>query len=406
MAKLKKHPTKFPGVRFYESDKRPKCNGKPDRYFSVRYRLDGKLKEEGLGWLSEGWTADKANQERAKLTTARATGEGPRTLAKKKQIQQQKEAEARVEEERQQRIRMTFGEAWEVYKHQAKANKSARSFKREDALYRLWIKPVIGKLPLVDVRPLHLEKIKRTMFKEDRSAASVRYAFAVVRQVFNHCIKNSMFDGDNPTAQVQFPKQDNRRIRFLSTDEAKNLLQELEAREQRVYQMALLSLDCGLRRGEIFNLTWGDIDLNRKTLTLRDTKNNRNRTAYLTTRTADMLFSMEWQEPNVPVFPGTQSAKIKAISKRFLASVKSLGLNDGIDDPRQKVVFHTLRHTYASRLVENGVSLYTVKELMGHCTITMTERYAHLADNTLKGTVDILDRLNASEGNGQVAVAK
>jgi site-specific recombinase XerD len=67
-------------------------------------------------------------------------------------------------------------------------------------------------------------------------------------------------------------------------------------------------------------------------------------------------------------------------------------LNKGIEDKRQRVVFHTLRHTYASWLVENGVDLYTVKELMGHKNLAMTERYSHLGQNTLKAAVQKLER--------------
>ncbi len=66
--------------------------------------------------------------------------------------------------------------------------------------------------------------------------------------------------------------------------------------------------------------------------------------------------------------------------------MKSLELNDGIDDPRQKVVFHTLCHTYAS-----GVDLYTAQRLMGHSTISMTERYSHLALDHLKKAVGMLE---------------
>ncbi len=69
----------------------------------------------------------------------------------------------------------------------------------------------------------------------------------------------------------------------------------------------------------------------------------------------------------------------------------SIGMNNGVTDRRQKVVFHTLRHTYASWLVEQGVDLYTVKELTGHGTLAMTERYSHLALDTLRRAVRTLE---------------
>ena len=394
MAKLKKHGTRFPGVRYYESEKRVSYRGRPDRYYSIRYRVDGKLKEEGLGWASEGWNPEKANQERAKLTAARAVGDGPRTLAGKKELQRKQEAAAEAKEIQRRRDQRTFTEVWARYCSDAQQNKSTRSVKREDSLYRLWVSPVIGKMTLPNIRPLNLEKIKRDMLKAGRSAASIRYALAVVRQVFNFAIKNNLFDGTNPTSKVDFPRQDNRRMRFLSQEEGDALLAALEKLDVRVYQMALLSLDCGLRRGEIFNLAWGDVDLRHGTVLLRDTKNRRNRVIYMTSRVSKMLAGLEAAGPSVPVFPGSDNTLTKAISRKFLSAIGELGLNDGVEDPRHRVVFHTLRHTYASRLAENGISLYTIKELMGHCTLAMTERYAHLNNAALQKTATLLDQIN------------
>ena len=82
---------------------------------------------------------------------------------------------------------------------------------------------------------------------------------------------------------------------------------------------------------------------------------------------------------------------LESVSKAFFRAVEDLGFNKDIEDRRQKVVFHTLRHTYASWLVERGADLYTVKELMGHKTLAMTERYSHLGENTLKQAVSRLD---------------
>ena len=78
------------------------------------------------------------------------------------------------------------------------------------------------------------------------------------------------------------------------------------------------------------------------------------------------------------------------ISDQYYRIVDRL-FNQNIDDPREKVVFHTCRHTYASWLVMAGVDLYTVKELMGHDTIEMTMRYAHLAPNKFKAAIAALN---------------
>ena len=67
--------------------------------------------------------------------------------------------------------------------------------------------------------------------------------------------------------------------------------------------------------------------------------------------------------------------------------VKALSLNDGITDPRDRVVFHTLRHTFASWLAIQGTPIYTIKELMGHKTLAMTERYSHLIPDAKRQAV-------------------
>jgi site-specific recombinase XerD len=82
--------------------------------------------------------------------------------------------------------------------------------------------------------------------------------------------------------------------------------------------------------------------------------------------------------------------KIVQISKTFKRTVDEL-FNKGVDDPRERVFFHSLRHTYASWLVMEGVDLYRVKELLGHKDLTMTQRYSHLAPDSLRGAVNILE---------------
>jgi site-specific recombinase XerD len=91
------------------------------------------------------------------------------------------------------------------------------------------------------------------------------------------------------------------------------------------------------------------------------------------------------------VFPSRTGEKITEVSRTFDRVVVALGFNSGVTDLRHKIVFHTLRHTYASWLVMSGVDLYTVQRLMGHSTIAMTERYSHLAPNHLKKAVSTFE---------------
>ncbi|OCC16577.1 Integrase [Dissulfuribacter thermophilus] len=113
---------------------------------------------------------------------------------------------------------------------------------------------------------------------------------------------------------------------------------------------------------------WADIDLQNEIIHVKDPKSGISRPVYMTPQVKDML--LERLPENVDlsslIFPGKNGKKKKLISKTFFRIVHKLGFNDGITDPRDKVVFHTLRHTFASWLAIKGIPIYTIKELMGH----------------------------------------
>lgn len=383
--------SQYPGVRYREHETR-KHGVQKDKYFVIRYYLDGKRKEESLGWSSQGWTVQKAAEHLAELKKAARTGEGERTLAEKRA---KAEAKRKAEEERkaqEQRDNITFADFWhDTYFPQAKHDKTERSWKREDQLARLWILPVIGKKPMRKVSPMDLERIKKNMADAGRSPRSIQYCLATIRQAFNTARRLDLFTGDNPVSKIKQPKVENRRLRFLSQNEANTLLEALAEYSPQVHDMALLSLHCGLRAAEVFNLEWSDIDLEAGLVRLRNTKNGRTRYAHMTEAVRAMFRQRGPGQKDELVFPAKGGGKIEQISNSFDLAVKSIGLNDGMADKRDRVVFHTLRHTFASWLVMRGVSLYTVKEVMGHQSLAMTERYAHLAPDVMKETVAAME---------------
>ncbi len=94
------------------------------------------------------------------------------------------------------------------------------------------------------------------------------------------------------------------------------------------------------------------------------------------------------------VFPGKNGKKRKQMSKTFERTVEKLGFNDGVQDRRQKLTFHSCRHTCASWLVQAGIPLFTVKEIMGHSTIALTGRYSHLAPSAFQQTAEAIEAAN------------
>ena len=367
----------FPGVRTKECIR----NNKKDVYFSIRYTRNGKQYEESIGYKSEGFTAAQAYEILSELKRDIKTGKALSLKEKAEQREQEKIAN--------EAANMTFSELFEEYYQPHIQNKDKKStYDREVHLYKKWLKPVLGGVKLNLISRISLIRLLQPMEKKRLSNRTKNYAIALTRQVFNFAIRNELFAGDNPAARFdELKKEDNRRMKFLSDEELNNLLEELKKHSYSVYLMALISADCGLRAGEIFKLTWADVSLEEKMLFLRDTKNGKNRFAYMTNRVAEEFSKLTQGEGNEFVFQSKAGGKIYHVSRTFERAVKALGLNDGITDRRQKVVFHSLRHTFASRLVQRRVSLYEVKELLGHSDIAMTQRYSHLANETLRQAV-------------------
>ena len=231
------------------------------------------------------------------------------------------------------------------------------------------------------------------MKEAKRAPRSIEYALAVIRQAFNRAKEWGIYQGDNPTCKVKKPRVDNKRIRFLSPDEARMLLEECKKRSRQLYEMCLLSLYCGLQAGEIFNLTWQDIDLKNELIQIKDPKNKTNRVAYMNDEAKAMFEAKKEGEPNELVFKDRKGKKIKEISNTFNKVVNALGFNENVKDPRDRVVFHTLRHTFASWLAIGGVPIYTIKDLLGHKNLTMTERYSHLIPDTKRQAVKVLGNI-------------
>ena len=377
-----------PGIRYREHPTR-RHGVKLDRYWTIFYKLDGKTKTEALGWSSQGFNEKKTVAILSELQENQRRGTGPRTLSEKRKLEYERREAERKEQERQEKEDITFGQFYEdTYKPILERDKKPGSIKAEKILFEKWIKPVIGKKSFKDILALDFERIKKNMQDSKKSPSSIKYAFAVSRQIWNMASRDRLIARESPTKNVKTPKIDNRRTRFLTHDEADLLLENLAEKSQQIHDMAILSLHTGMRASEIFKLTWGNVDVSQSLIQIMDAKGG-SRTAHMTDEVLKMFKRLKKGRPgpNTLVFKDRNGKRIKQISNSFDRAVNDLGLNDGATDHRQKVLFHTLRHTFASWLVQNGETLYTVQKLMGHASIAMTERYAHLAPDTLKTAV-------------------
>ena len=375
------------GIRFKEHHERK--NGiKPDRYFSIYYRVDGKQHEQGVGWGSEGMTVEKAMSILNELKGNQRQGAGPVTLKEKRELENARKKEEARQKAIEEKENISFIDFFEnVYLPVTRTSKKPLSVAKEEQHVKNWIKPAIGNLPLKELKKQHIELIKNRLLEAGRTSRTVQYVLATIRQTWNAARFEGFVSGDSPTRSVKLPKVDNRRQRYLTPDECESLLTALKPHSEHVYFISVLSLDTGMRFSEIANLERQDINIFAESLFLRDTKSGRNRTVFMTDRVKELFQKMAFGKPDELVFPNRDGQRMKHISKTFDETVEKLGLNRGITDSRYKAVYHSLRHTHASRLLESGVDIYHVKELLGHQSIQTTERYTHTRDETLKNAV-------------------
>jgi len=394
------HKTDRPGVTYMKHDSR-KHGVQKDRYFRGQYQVGGKRKTIGFGWMSEGWSAEKVFQRIQQYRHNAKVGEGPTTLKEEREQAEERKRQEETERQRLEKLNVTFSQFFqETYLPQAQADKKEGSWKKEQSFFNKWINPQFGDKALRDVTPSDLEALKERMTKAGSSPRSIQYCLAVVRQVFNRAIALDVVDVRNPVNKVKIPSPNNKRTRFLSFQEAQALLSKLAEHSQDLHDIALVSLHCGLRAGEIFSLRWQSRYFDQGTIPVRDAKANKDRYAYMTRAVRDMLEGRKGETSRQDlVFPSKKGGQRKLVSKVFHQAVNEVGLNEGVEDRRDLVSFHTLRHTFASWQVQAGMSLYELQRLLGHESFSMVQRYAHLAPENLQRATAIFDQ---QDTKGQV----
>lgn len=200
--------------------------------------------------------------------------------------------------------------------------------------------------------------------------------------VFSVAINNSKMQV-NPASRIKRKAENNGRIRFLAGAEEERLLHVLEKRCPRNIPAFLISIHTGMRAGEQFSLHWSQVSLDRKVVSLYRTKAGKARHIPLNS-TALNAFRRLWKENGGtdPVFPNRAGDPLRGARDWFEPAVAEAKLD--------AYTWHCNRHTFASRLVMAGVDIRTVAALLGHSTIQMTMRYAHLAPNREQQAVDRL----------------
>ncbi len=398
------HPTDFKGVRYREHPKK-KHGIMKDRYFVIRYQQNGKRKEEKLGWSSEGWTPEKAALQLAELKQAATVGKGPTRLQERREIAEKTKAEELEEKIRFEKENVTFERFFEdTYFPVAKTRKKPGTYGKERQHFKLWLNPLVGGMPIRSITEIHLQKIVKGMTIKELSIRYMEYVLSTFRVVWKTARDRGLVVGAYPGEKIKLPKVDNGRVRYLTHEEADSLLNRLAERNNDMHDMTLFSLHTGARAKEVFELTWGCVDIVQESVLLKDTKNGKNRYAFMTPEVKAMFSRRKRGVGNERVFKNGNGGNVKETPQTFRTVVKELGLNDNVDDARLLVVFHTCRHTFGSWHAQMGTPPTVLKELMGHSTLKVTERYTHVSAHHLRQAMHGFGEAMGGNRAGNVSV--
>jgi integrase len=286
--------------------------------------------------------------------------------------------------------RRTLGEMIDRYLRDIVPNKPKNQKNR--TLHLNWWKSELGKYSLADITPAllaeHRDKLSRaiTERKRLRSPSTVVRYMAALSHAFTIAIKEWGWVEDSPMLKVSKPKEPRGRVRFLSDDERARLLEACKKSQSPwLYLVVVLALSTGARRMEIMGLQWENVDLNRAIITLHETKNGERRILPIAGH-ALALFKEHAKIRSLQtnlVFPSNNLKSPIDLRTPWETALKQANIHD--------FRFHDLRHSAASYLAMNGATLAEIAEVLGHKTLQMVKRYAHLSE---AHTAKIVARMN------------
>jgi integrase len=276
--------------------------------------------------------------------------------------------------------------------------------------------PLFNNKPLTEVTAWNIEKFKAQRLKAGTKPATVNRDLDRIRAALNKAVEWGLLERNPATGVKRSKGGESTRVRYLDIAEEARLRKALLAREaerrrqrasgnawaqtrgrdvrhvwakdeftDHLAPLVLLALNTGLRRGELFGLTWGCVNLDRAQLTVTATTAKSGKVRHVPLNAEALTVLTRWKKQSSgegPVFPGGAGARLTHINRSWARLVQDAQLED--------FHFHDCRHHFASWLVMRGVDLYTVKELLGHSDFDMTQRYTHLSPEHKAAAVAML----------------
>ena len=272
----------------------------------------------------------------------------------------------------------TFFELTEKYMEWAQKQKS---FKTKISKINQLVK-YFGDRGLRQFDTMMVEQFQTERLRKNKPA-TVNRLLATLKHMFTKAVDWEMVEEDvlKKIRRVKLDPENNRRLRFLSQEESHELI---NACSPHLRPVVVTALNTGMRKEEILSLRWDDnIDMRHGFISLLNTKNNERRDLPMNAAVKEALGQIV-RRVDVPwvFYEPKKGGRYGDMKRSFYSACRKAGIKD--------FRFHDLRHTFASQLVMAGVDITTVRELMGHKTLSMTLRYAHLAASHKENAVDRL----------------
>lgn len=286
----------------------------------------------------------------------------------------------------------TLAEAIGRYLEEQMPRKAPRTIPTQ-TVHLNWWQDKMGFLTLDLVTPAEIIACRDHLLKQGFISTTANHYLTSLSGVLSAAERDWQWIGFNPCRTIRPLKEPQGRLRYLSENEIKQLLDAARADAYTLlYPALILALTTGMRRAELFTLKWSDIDFKRRMISLEQTKNQERRSVPLLPAARDILLALKEelaaqavQDFSQLVFraPATGGSAYWAIQKPFNRIISELGFRD--------FRWHDLRHTCASYLAMKGIPMRTIAEILGHKTLQMVKRYAHLSDDHLKEAMISLD---------------
>ena len=287
-------------------------------------------------------------------------------------------------------IQITFNELADRYEENFGTQNFFKSFK----LYTVRIfRQAFGEMRLSEIAYLDLETFRNrrkatpTMNGTPRADATVNREIATLKHMLGKAVEWGLLEASpfKKGKRLLF-RENNLRLRFLTDAEIEALLNACVPHLKPIVEAAIHT---GMRRGEILSLKWEQI--RNGLIYLTETKSGKARQIPINDRLSQLLRELRQKNQLISpyVFCGPDGKRLYWVSTSFSTACKKVGLED--------FRFHDLRHTFASQLVMRGASLKAVQELLGHADLKMTMRYAHLSQEHLKESVNLLNSLSSGK---------